>query len=238
MAVLFDIDDTLLDDRGAQDVYLGRLYSSYRLEIPYHEDEFRTAWRWSIDHHFARYLRGEVSLTDQRRARIRDVFNRPGMTDVAADRIVAEFLAEYEASWRLFPDVLQVLNELRGIALGVITNGNSEQQIRKLQRTGILDRFGVVVVSEAIGHAKPAPEIFQNACARLGCGTTSCVFVGDDWDRDVEGALRAGLSPVWLKRLGVPTDPERTHVPSIESLTALIERTDLRLLVGLGTEAS
>lgn len=33
MAILFDLDDTLLDDRGAQEAYLGDLYSNHRSEI-------------------------------------------------------------------------------------------------------------------------------------------------------------------------------------------------------------
>ena len=224
MAILFDLDDTLLDDRGAQDVYLGRLYANHRSEMNRSEPEFRQAWRAAIDRHFQRYVRGEISLVDQRRARVRDAFDRPELGDLDADRIVDEFVAGYEAAWRLFPEVLCVLDALRGIPLGVITNGNGEQQRKKLEQTGILDRFSTVVVSEEIGVAKPSPRIFHHACAALQLAPASCSFVGDDWERDIEGALGAGLGAIWLDRDGTGRRRERIRgeVPRVRSLTEVV----------------
>jgi len=125
-----------------------------------------------------------------------------------------------------------VLDALRGIPLGVITNGNTDQQMRKLHRMGILGRFSVVVVSESAGHAKPACAIFHHACSSIGRPPEACVFVGDDWERDVDGALNAGLSPVWVERDSERTQ-EQTRVPHIRSLSELIDRDDLRQLIGL-----
>ena len=38
----------------------------------------------------------------------------------------------------------------------------------------------VVVTSEVAGFAKPAPQIFQYACAKLGVQQTESVYVGDN----------------------------------------------------------
>lgn len=233
MAILFDLDDTLLDDRGAQEAYLGDLYSNHRSEIQRTAIDFRSAWRRAIDRHFPRYVKGEITLSEQRRARVRDAFDCPGFSDGAADRVVSEFLAGYEASWRLFPDVLNALDPLRSIPLGIVTNGNSGQQRAKLQRTGILDRFAIVVVSEDVGHAKPSAWIFQHACAGLGIDPMDCVFVGDDWEKDVQGARGAGLRPIWVNRLDEEIDPHRAELPRIKQLSEIVERDDLRDLVGL-----
>lgn len=237
MAILFDLDDTLLDDRGAQDAYLGDLYASHRSELPGTAVEFRLAWRRAIDRHFPRYVKGEITLAEQRRVRVRDAFGRPDMTDTAADRIVTEFVARYEASWRLFPDVLDVLDQLQGIPVGVVTNGSSDQQMAKLSRTRILDRFAIVVVSEDFGHAKPAPQIFQHACDGLGVSPTDCTFVGDNWALDVEGARGAGLRPIWVNRFDEPIDQLRAQAPRIATLSEIVERADLRVLAGLDRPA-
>jgi putative hydrolase of the HAD superfamily len=237
MPVLFDLDDTLLDDRGAQAMYLARLYSRHKHRLAVDEVGFCLAWRRAIDRHFPRYLSGEISLAEQRRARMRDVFKRPTMSDLETDCIIEEFLVEYEASWQLFPEVLHVLDALRGITLGVVTNGNAEQQMRKLERTGIIDRFRVVVVSERVGHAKPAPEIFQEACSQLGCSAADCVFVGDDWHRDVEGARRSGMVPVWLRRDGISAGFEDDGIPIIGNLVELIEKDEVRRIL-LANEVS
>lgn len=233
MAILFDLDDTLLDDRGAQEAYLGDLYSNHRSEIQRSEADFRLEWRRAIDRHFPRYVKGEITLSEQRRARVRDAFDRPGLTDASADRIVSEFIAGYEGSWRLFPDVLMALDHLKSIPLGVVTNGNADQQRAKLRRTEILDRFLIVVVSEEVGHAKPAAQIFQHACTGLGVDPRNCVFVGDDWGKDVEGARGAGLRPIWMSRFGGEIDRVTTPIPTIGSLLEIIARDDLRTLAGI-----
>ncbi len=85
MPVLFDIDDTLLDDAGAQAAYLTTLYSTWRGRLPHTEPAFRAAWKQAVERHFEPYTRGETSFQEQRRARVRDVFNRPDLPDQAAD---------------------------------------------------------------------------------------------------------------------------------------------------------
>src|SRR5688572_32811454 len=104
--VFFDLDDTLLDDIGAQAVYLAQLHAAWRAHLP-HPDAaaFCTAWRAALDHHFERHLRGELSFVEQRRQRIRDVFQAP-LSDDDCDARTREFLAAYEANWRLFDDVI------------------------------------------------------------------------------------------------------------------------------------
>ena len=225
--ILFDIDDTLLDDRGAQEIYLAQLFDMYGGDLRYESKAaFHAAWRSAIDRHFARYLKGEVTMAQQRRARIRDVFDQPNMADSRADAIVAEFLTAYEAAWRLFPNVLQTLDNLKGTALGVITNGSQEQQVKKLRSTGILDRFSVVVVSESVGHAKPSREIFEHACCQLGCVAEDCVFIGDDWHRDIVGSAAVHMTPIWINHAA--RTAKLQGVIAINSLAELTERPDVR----------
>jgi putative hydrolase of the HAD superfamily len=237
MPILFDLDDTLLDDRGAQDVYLAQLFDAYQTGLPYaSQAEFRSAWRSAIDRHFARYLSGEISLAEQRRARIREVFGERRMAESRADAIVAEFLSAYEASWRLFPDVIETLDELNGTRLGIITNGNHEHQIKKLRSTGILDRFSVIVASESVGRAKPSREIFEHACAQLNCRPQDCAFVGDDWSRDIIGSAAVEMTPIWISR--DERLVERDGVLAINSLTELTKRADVCFAIARHRTAS
>ena len=201
-AIFFDLDDTLLDDTGAQSAYLADLFTGWRHRLP-HTDAagFTAAWRTALDRHFERHLRGELSFVEQRRARIRDVFAAP-LGDDDCDALIRQFLDAYEASWRLFDDVVPALDALAHLPLGVITNGVDQQQRDKLTRTGIADRFAVVVTSDASKVSKPDPRIFHHAAAALGVRPAECVHVGDDWQKDAEGATAAGFRPIWLARRG------------------------------------
>jgi len=74
--IFFDLDDTLLDDRGAQSAYLPLVYAAWRDRLPHAEQEFPAVWRTALQHHFDRHIRGELTHDEQRRARIRDVSRR------------------------------------------------------------------------------------------------------------------------------------------------------------------
>jgi putative hydrolase of the HAD superfamily len=228
MAIFFDLDDTLLDDRGAQRAYLAQVYTAWRDALPHAEDAFPGEWRRALQHHFDRHIRGEISYVEQRRARIRDVFQAPALSDDEADRRMREFLDIYEASWRLFDDVLPMLDALGDRPLGVITNGTEVQQRGKLERMGIADRFSVILTSEAAGLGKPDPRIFVQAATRLNASPEHCVHVGDDWTRDVEGARRAGFAAIWLDRRrerdqDIARDPAVRCIGSLADLVALLD---------------
>ena len=50
--------------------------------------------------------------------------------------------------------------------------------------------------------AKPDPDAFTAACARLAVAPQAAVYVGDRLDVDARAATAAGLRGVWLDRTG------------------------------------
>ena len=132
--------------------------------------------------------------------------------------IFARYLTLYEESWTLYPDALPCLEALSVYPLGVITNGDGSQQRQKLQRTGIAGHFSSVVVSGDIGMAKPQREIFDRSAVELGLLPSELLFIGDNPQADVQGALQAGWQSIWLNR----TDSEQSVVaPTISDLSAI-----------------
>lgn len=219
--VLFDLDGTLFDDLGAMEQYLGLIFHSWRSELKDDEAAFRKKWADAIERHYNRFLAGELSLVEQRRERIREVLGDPGMSAEDADVRMREVLEAYEASWRLFDDVIPALDSLSDRRLGIITNGGEAPQMQKLRSLGILDRFAGVITSETVGLAKPDERIFSVAADQLGAPVDACVMVGDDWVCDVEGGQRAGMKAVWLDRAGEGRMPEGHQAPRISSLSEL-----------------
>jgi putative hydrolase of the HAD superfamily len=216
MVVLFDLDGTLLDHDAAQTSAARSVHDSQGLRAPL--VDFIADWRAAERRHYPRFLSGEIGLEEQRRARLREVLDCD-LSDEAADALFVGVLAAYEAAWSLFPDVLDCLDSLAGHRLGVITNGDSTQQRRKLTATGIADRFSFVLVSGDCGHAKPDPRIFLRACRDLGVAPAQVTYVGDSYEIDAVAARRAGLRGVWLDR---NQDKIAAHTgPVIRSLSEL-----------------
>jgi putative hydrolase of the HAD superfamily len=222
MLILFDIDDTLLDHTAAANAGARRLHHSVSSALPV--DAFLTHWGHALERHFDRFLAGELTFQGQRRARVREVVDRT-LTDAAADEVFALHQAEYEAAWSLFPDVRECLDQLGSShSLGVISNGDAQQQRRKLAQTGIADRFACILISEECGHAKPSKEIFLRACAIARVPAANAVYVGDRYDVDAQGARAAGLTGVWLDRRARATaDHAPPLIQSLADLAPLLE---------------
>jgi putative hydrolase of the HAD superfamily len=178
------------------------LHDEFAGEIPFSRDEFPLEWERIMDRHFERFCRGESSLWDQRRARIRESFGAPELSDAEADSRYFVFIHEYEQLTRTYDDAAQCLEKLSGTPLGIISNGAREQQLGKLRRAGLLSHFSVTVFSEDTGRGKPDPSIFREACRRAGKDPGECVHVGDDLRNDIHASHALGIRPIWVDGIG------------------------------------
>ena len=91
----------------------------------------------------------------------------------------------------------------------------------QLARTGVADRFDVVVTSSEHGIRKPSPAIFRHALELSGGRPEQSLFVGDSYDADYCGARGAGMRCLLI-------DPQKRHdIPAadrIEATTGLLSR--------------
>jgi len=216
MVILFDLDDTLVTHSHAFDAATAALHAQVGSSLTL--AEFAVAWRSAHRRHFDRYLAGDASYDGQRRARVWEAIDST-LSEQEADEVFALYLSTYEASWSLFPDVRPCLDGLSRYRLGVVTNGQAQQQRLKIERMGLAERFGCVVISGECGCSKPEPAIFLRACRLLDAEPRDAVYVGDQYEVDVVGARAAGLAGVWLDRGGTAS---ADHVsPLIASLDGL-----------------
>jgi putative hydrolase of the HAD superfamily len=222
MIIFFDIDDTLLDHTSAEKQAAQQWYAHFRHKLPHTGPDFATLWKHVAEQHMAAFLAGAISFTEQRRRRIRAVFPA-ALEDQEADRLFRLYLAYYEQAWCVFSDVLPCLDRLPEHTLGIISNGNTEQQKKKLEILGIAARFSLIVTSEAVGVAKPDPRIFTRACHMAMAHPTQCVYVGDRLETDARAAHQAGWTGIWLNRMApeiVPTDV--IAIPDLRALPRVI----------------
>lgn len=112
-------------------------------------------------------------------------------TDCSTSRLV-DSLFQNEISMCEKPDCCdEILNYVsNNQVLGVLTNGVSYWQRRKLQEFGLSPYFDSTVVSYDIGVHKPEKEIFEYAESSVPA--TDFRMIGDSEEDDIEGALNAG----------------------------------------------
>ena len=127
----------------------------------------------------------------------------------------------------LFPDTLRCLEGTRSLVrLGLLTNTQSFG-LTFLGRLGLAEQIPHRFISADLGLAKPDPEIFQHVQKSLGLFPGDLVMVGDTWNDDIEGALAAGWSAIWLNRKGKQAPrsnlgPDFVEINSLEALPSVI----------------
>ncbi|HEY0180634.1 MAG TPA: HAD family hydrolase [Dokdonella sp.] len=196
LAVSLDLDDTLwpVDPAIEQaerclDAWLRRHHAA-------------VAARWPID--ALRALREQVAserpdlahdFTAQRMLTLERAF---AACDAGVEHVADAFEIYHAARNRVecYEDTRPALRTLSArLPLVSVSNGNAD-----LERIGLRAHFAHCVSAREIGVAKPAPEIFHAACARLGVAPEHVLHVGDDPRLDVAGARAAGLRTAWLNR--------------------------------------
>ena len=199
-AVLFDLDDTLLDYSAARDA--GILTWVQEVEAARHATDVVRRWRELEEHHFRRYSQGEVTFQEQRRARMRAFRDDLGEApDEVLDRAFVEYIAHTEAAWAPVPGAVETVRAVAArVQVAVLTNGPVELQARKLATLGLGDL--ALFASSELPAPKPDVRAYEAACTELGVLPARTVMVGDDLTNDVEGALYAGLRSVWFCRIG------------------------------------
>lgn len=214
--VLLDIDDTLVDTRSA---FRHALAGVVRRYLPHLDDDAAAqvlaTWRADPEGHYARYTRGEVGYHAQRMARanhLHATFGGPVLDAAAYEAWNELFEDGFVAGWAAHPEASEVVDDLlaAGVAVGALSNAAVEYQTGKLERVGLADRVRVLVGVDTLGVGKPAPEVFLEACRRLGTEPSRTAYVGDELDVDARAAVAAGLVGVWVDRPGT----RRAEIPA------------------------
>jgi HAD superfamily hydrolase (TIGR01549 family) len=91
--------------------------------------------------------------------------------------------------------VIELYN--RGYIMGIITNVITEREIPEwLDEDGLTKYFKSVVLSSVFGKRKPDVSIYLEAARRAEVDPSKCVYIGDNFSRDVEGTRKAGFGMV------------------------------------------
>lgn len=230
-AVVWDIDDTIFDYASADMTGMHAHLTAEGL-LEGHESAERALERWRLltERHWARFGAGGITFEAQRRDRVRDFLDAPGLSDADADAWFHRYVGHYEAAWSLFPDTLPALDALAdGYRHAVLSNSALAVQDRKLRLLGVRDRFEAVLCAADLGVSKPAAEAFLAACTALGLAPAEIAYVGDQPEIDARGARDAGLVAVWLDRDGTRGEgPTGVHrIRDLSELPALL-RADTR----------
>lgn len=98
------------------------------------------------------------------------------------------------------PNVIKSLNSLKSeYKLAIVTDAPRDKAWQRLILAGLDGYFYPVVTFSDTGEHKPSPNPFKRACELLKVKSQDAVFVGDNPERDIIGAKKAGMITVLAK---------------------------------------
>lgn len=141
----------------------------------------------------------------------------PAADKVPLDALVELLLASLE--FRPYDDARPALEAARerGARLVVVSNWDVSLP-DVLAHVGLAELVDGVVVSAAVGAAKPSSEIFEHALRLAGASAADAVHVGDSVVEDIEGARAAGIEPILISRDGAQGPPGVRTIATLSEL--------------------
>ncbi len=214
-AVLFDLDGTLVSERAGVERARACVAALVRENGHNVSDaQYSQAAQNAIDEALAAN-HGSWPATFSRQEAIRRALvavNVPTKLALPCEQV---YKRERLANLELLPNALEILDPLRQRGpLGLITNGNSDEQRDKIRRCALADYFDPVVISDDLGITKPHPAIFERALAAIGVTAQRAVYIGNSFANDVEGGAAVGLDTIWLDERGAGPPANARHSPT------------------------
>lgn len=212
-AVVFDMDDTLLNWRQAEHGAIGQLALLHFAAHGVPEARVRTVYDAVMADNFASWKRDRVWWYIQDRLRL--LVERLGTPQVSVEDLTATFSREATTRLAFLEGAEKALAAARagGRKTALLTNGRGEVQRPKVYAFGLHTQVDFVGITGELGAWKPDAAAFLAVLDRLGVRPEHAIMVGDNEDFDITPAKRLGMQTVWV-------DTKRRQHPDADLVVA------------------
>lgn len=194
--ILFDADHTLFDfDKSARSALSATLREN-RIADPGHFYEIYRDINARCWHAFEE---GQIDATVLRHVRFELFFDAIELEHPDPVGFNDAYLSKLPELPYFMDGAMEALKRWRGFyKYGLITNGLKEVQRPRLEFSGLISFFDIVVISGEIGLAKPDNAYFDHAHSLMGRPEKSRVLViGDNLNSDISGGQSFGFRTCW-----------------------------------------
>lgn len=210
-AILFDLDQTLLNRQASIEHFIEAQYERY---IDYLSHISKAKFKSK----FMDFDNNGYVWKDKVYAQLIDYFNIQGLTK---DELLEDYITTFSDYCVPFPYLFKTLNELKAnnYKLGIITNGKHPFQLHNIKALKLDAYIDTILISEQENIKKPNPQIFKRAAKKLNLALHECLFVGDNFENDYQAAKNAGMHAIFkANHQAVPN----CNTPFINDLDELI----------------
>lgn len=222
--LLFDLDDTLLDFKAAEQIALPKLFQAQQLPLTEEVYQIYKEINKGLWHALEQ---GEITQRELMATRFSKTFEELGKK-VDGPALDAEFRG-YLAESKVFVEgAFELIQSLApNYELYVTSNGISETQTKRMQVTGLAPYFNHIFASEETGYQKPLKPFFDYVFERIPqFDPEKAMIIGDSYSADIVGGAGAGIDTCWLNPKRKEAHAEIQPTYTIDSLSQLFSILD------------
>jgi HAD superfamily hydrolase (TIGR01549 family) len=93
-----------------------------------------------------------------------------------------------------------IWNKNIGKKIGILTDYETEYQVVKLEKLGLLKYIDIVVTSEEVGIEKPSYKMFYTMLQKMNLNPGDVIMIGDNYDKDITGAINSNILGYWFNK--------------------------------------
>ena len=225
--ILWDVDATLLDFKKAEYVAIKKCFEIFDLGDC--TDEMIARYSLINRKYWEMLERKEITKPEVLVNRFIEFFATENIQTNCAEAFNKEYQLELGETICFCDNSYELVENLKGrVKQYAVTNGTKVAQDRKLSKSGLIDIFDGVFISEVIGYEKPAIEFFEHVWEQIGhYEKDEILIVGDSLTSDIRGGNNADIVCCWYNPKGVKNDTSLRIDYEIDNLQKIAEILDL-----------
>ena len=196
-AVIFDLDDTLYEYKTINKIAIEKLCKFTCKKFDTTEEDFEKAFLWARMN--TKDILGNTGASHNRILYCQKILEYMGKNPVdGAHEMYDCYWNSMLKDMKLQEGTISLLKRLKadGLKIAICTDLTALIQHRKILTLGLVPFVDVLVTSEEAGVEKPNEKIYSLVLEKLKLPASSCLFVGDSQEKDVDAPKRVGMDSV------------------------------------------
>lgn len=194
--IIIDLDNTLYNYDICHKKALQECFSYLKIDYTLLENKYNKIYK---SH---KYETINTASSHNKNIYIKQLFENLNINFSLYDDCVNIYWSNFYKEMKLNNGVNDFLkyNKMKNIKLGILTNYETEFQIKKLKILNILDYIDVIVTSEEVGIEKPSKQMFLTILDKMNLTKDEVIMVGDSFEQDIKGALNMNIFSYWFHK--------------------------------------
>ena len=215
-AMIFDLDDTLLDRKQAVDNMFSIL-----LEDCY--EDIKDIDKNKMLKKFKEYDKRSYGNSDKTKV-LEPFFDEfPTKYRMPSNKMLDFWNTNFPHSFSVNQNTINIVNAIKmHVKVAIITKGTTQRQRAKISNTNLNSCFDKIIISEEVGFSKPDERIFELALNELKVRPEDVLFVGDDLQKDIAGCQNVNIKGIWFNPLMIKNSTDIKPYDEINSLDQLL----------------